>query len=479
MFRAHPAKRTNTDAATEQTENIEELQFGWLQNKTSGDRRDEATVTPSQTRVIDKYFEELARHGHHDELDEATPLLEENAQIESDTEDSPPRPPMSPMATYLEDAQQFFTPRAAPAPSPCGPIQPPRRGRLFVSRMNGQQEMPQSYAEAARSPDKESWVEGVRKELDAHQRNGTWIVVNKPADVKPITCRWVFNAKRDDKNQVQEYKARLVARGFCQVEGIDFEDSYAPVTRAESVRVLIALATHKDWKVLQFDVSNAFLNGTLEEDVYVQAPEGVKIRDNQCLKLQKALYGLRQAPRVWNSTFDQTIRQLGFYQCPVDSCVYSNRHRDTHVVLHVDDGLIIGKDEAKGRELLSRLDQFFPTKIVRTNIFLGVKIEINPGSITLSQQAYVADLSNRYGLGSVRPGTRPLVDTRILEDEEIESAPTKQPSLIGSLLYVATITRPDVLFAVTFLAKFNENPCEKHWLAARRVLNYLRQNTQV
>lgn len=176
---------------------------------------------------------------------------------------------------------------------------------------------------------------------------------------------------------------------------------------------------------------------------------------------------IRQALRVWNSIFDQTIRQLGLYQCPVDSCVYSNRRHDMHVVLHVDDGLII-EDEGKCQELLGRLDQFFPTTNIKTNIFLGVKIEINTTSITLSQQAYVAGLSDRYGLGSERPETRPLVDTRSLEDDEIESAPTKQPyrSLIGSLLYVATITRPDILFAVTFLSKFNENPREKHWLAA-------------
>lgn len=164
------------------------------------------------------------------------------------------------------------------------------KGRLFMSKTNGQQEVPQSYSEAANSPDKTSWMEGVRRDLDAHQRNRTWTVVDKPSDVKPITCRWVFNAKRNDKNQVQEFKARLVARGSCQVEGINFEDSYAPVTRAESVRALIALDAHKDWKILQFDVSNAFPNGTLGEYVYVQAPEGVKIRHGQCLKFQKALY---------------------------------------------------------------------------------------------------------------------------------------------------------------------------------------------
>ena len=187
--------------------------------------------------------------------------------------------------------------------------------------------------------------------MDAVEWNRTWEMADLPAGHRAITLKWVYKLKKDETGAVIKHKARLVARGFVQQEGVDFDDAFAPVARMESVRLLLALAAQEGWRVHHMDVKSAFLNGDLKEEVYVHQPPGFIIpgMENKVLRLRKALYGLRQAPRAWNAKLDSTLKQMGFQQSPHEAAVY-RRGKGGNALLvgvYVDDLVITSTKEAE------------------------------------------------------------------------------------------------------------------------------------
>jgi len=197
--------------------------------------------------------------------------------------------------------------------------------------------IPETFEEAVIGPLKDEWVQAIKVELKAHEENGTWKVVDKLPEYKTLSAKWVFSIKKNKDGNIERYKARLVARGYNQRKGLDYEETYAPVTGINSIRTLLSICALENLSMTQFDVTTAFLNGLLEEEVYLDHSEGTKNQENKCLKLVKALYGLKQAPRAWYGTLKTRMEEMGFRQLETDLCVFTNSQTRTHVAIYVDD----------------------------------------------------------------------------------------------------------------------------------------------
>ncbi|KAK8556166.1 hypothetical protein V6N13_064247 [Hibiscus sabdariffa] len=210
------------------------------------------------------------------------------------------------------------------------------------------QDEPKTYQEAVASPDSEKWLEAMRSEMDSMSENQVWTLVEPPEGIKPIGCKWVFKKKTDMDGNVQTYKGRLVAKGFRQIHGVDYDETFSPVAMIKSIRILLAVATFHDYEIWQMDVKTAFLNGKLEEDVYMTQPEGFVTPEDarKVCKLQRSIYGLKQASRSWNLRFNEAIQEFGFIKNEDEPCVYKKFSGSivSFLVLYVDDILIIGND---------------------------------------------------------------------------------------------------------------------------------------
>lgn len=335
---------------------------------------------------------------------------------------------------------------------------------------------PRSYKEAMSSKDSDNWSQAVREELDAHKRNGTWSIATKPNNKAILTTKWVFKIKRKLDGATERYKARLVVRGFEQVAGLDFHETYAPVARYESIRILIALAAHYEMTYIQFDVKTAFLYGILAEEVYIQIPEGLDLSNDHALKLNKGLYGLKQAPRVWNNKFTETIEKLGFKPTYADNCVFHNPHSRLYLCIYVDDGLIFGPNATTLETPIRYLKEHFDIRVVTGTAFIGMEIMPIERGFFVHQQHYAKEILERFQMSNCAPVSAPLETghqlTMISETDKDLDCPYREA--IGALQFLAGNTRPDLLHCVALLAKFSACPKEKHWAAIKRVLRYLR-----
>ena len=209
-------------------------------------------------------------------------------------------------------------------------------------------EEPTCYQEAVTEG---RWYEAMKNELKSIEKNNTWSMTELPLGHKPIGLKWVFKLKKDPNGEVVKHKARLVAKGYVQRQGIDFEEVFAPVARLNTIRVILALAANQSWEVHHLDVKSAFLNGELEEEVYVTQPEGFEVPNekHKVYRLSKALYGLRQAPRAWNIRLDRSLKDLGFRKCTQEQAIYTRREKEECVLVgvYVDDLIVTGSSIEK------------------------------------------------------------------------------------------------------------------------------------
>nr|AAP54028.1 retrotransposon protein, putative, Ty1-copia subclass [Oryza sativa Japonica Group] len=254
---------------------------------------------------------------------------------------------------------------------------------------------PRTIEEAYSSPDADYWKEAVRSEMDSIMSNGTWEVVERPYGCKPVGCKWVFKKKLRPDGTIEKYKARLVAKGYTQKEGEDFFDTYSPVARLTTIRVLLALAASHGLLVHQMDVKTAFLNGELEEEIYMDQPDGYVLegQEGMVCKLLKSLYGLKQAPKQWHEKFDITLTSAGFVVNEADKCVYYRYGGGEGVILclYVDDILIFGTSLNVIEEVKDYLSKNFEMKdLGEADVILNIKLQRgDEGGITLVQSHYV------------------------------------------------------------------------------------------
>lgn len=267
--------------------------------------------------------------------------------------------------------------------------------------------VPLTYEEAMSSPEAENWKTAMNEEMSALQENETWSLIKLPENKRPIGCKWVYTLKTDIEGRIQKYKARLVAKGFTQREGVDFFETFAPVVRYESIRLLLALAARDDLEIANFDVKTAFLNGDLQEELYMHQPPGYEVECNESVvcKLHRSLYGLKQSPRCWNMKFVNFLRKFNFAPTESDSCVFVSKLNQDFVflALYVDDGLLLSKSQHEIEKVLSYLKQFFQITVEPATQFVGLEIQRNRATreIKISQKAYAKRVIKRFFFGRV------------------------------------------------------------------------------
>jgi hypothetical protein len=333
-----------------------------------------------------------------------------------------------------------------------------------------------------RGADAEEWAEACQYEMDALSKNDTWELVELPAGRKAIKSKWVFKLKIDGR-----YRARVVAKGFTQIPDIDYDETFSPVARFESLRLLLALAALENWEIHQMDVKSAFLNGVLNEEIYMEQPQGFIAagQENKVCRLKKAIYGLKQASRAWNQQFHGVLIELGFERTYSDAGVYV-RHQHTGgglliVVLYVDDITIMGSSLEDVKQLKQKLSlRYEMSDFGEIQSYLGMRIRRDRSQrrIEVDQSGYIKSILDRFGMADANPHPTPLptgADVHLVKyTAQAKQADIKHyQSLIGSLLYVQIGTRPDISFAVSRLAQYAANPSPQHLRLATYVLSYL------
>jgi hypothetical protein len=337
-------------------------------------------------------------------------------------------------------------------------------------------EEPATFEEAKRE---ECWRQAMKEEMASIEQNGTWRLTELPQGHRPIGLKWVFKVKRDEAGAIVKHKARLVAKGYVQREGVDFDEVFAPVARMESIRMLLAVAAQEGWLVHHMDVKSAFLNGELKEEVYVRQPPGFTAagHEGKVLKLYKALYGLRQAPRAWNVKLDGSLLKLGFTRCASEHGMYTRGGGPTRVVVgvYVDDLIITGANPADVGAFKEEMRRLFRmSDLGLLSYYLGIEVKQGTRSVTLGQSAYAKKLLEKAGMGACNPCSTPMeVRLKLMTKSTTpEVDATMYRSLVGSLRYLVH-TRPDITFAVGYVSRFMEKPRQEHLAAVKHLLRYI------
>ncbi|MBW0517549.1 hypothetical protein O181_057264 [Austropuccinia psidii MF-1] len=357
-----------------------------------------------------------------------------------------------------------------------------RRPKVFLSTHD---ESPRTFKQALGSSKREVWSSAIEKELSSMNRLHVWDVVDLKPDYKLVGTTWVFRTKRNHLNEVVEYKARLCAQGFTQTPGVDFDKTYAPTGRMNSLRTLISYAASNNLLFHQVDIKSAFLNAPLAETVYLSIPQGLDLDQRKtCLRLNKAIYGLKQAPLAWYERLKDWLTKVGFAACLLDPCVfYRNNPTPIWLYVHVDDIAIFGSDVKSFKDEISA--EFEIKDIGMADLILGVKITHGDDFISLDQQHFTESLLRLYGLDKCKPVSTPLPPQAHMgpasEDElaRFKQLKVNYRSAIGSINYLSTATRPDLSYAVSSLSQFLENPGINHWNNFLHVLKYLNGSQDV
>lgn len=346
---------------------------------------------------------------------------------------------------------------------------------------------PTSVKEALKGENRGHWRKAMAEELKALEENNTWELVELPPTRKALRTMWVFKTKLDANGNVSKYKARLVAKGCGQIPGIDFNDTYSPVIRYNSIRFLIALATKEGFHIDQMDAITAFLQGDLKEEIFVQQPVGFSDNTNRVCKLNKAMYGLKQSSRQWNSVLNNELLKYGLKRSKVDPCVYvkwRNGALALIVAIYVDDFLLFWKCDDEVRAIKLFLSSAFKMKDMGTaKNCVGLRISRDPiGNYYLDQSIFIQSLLDKFNMADSNAiGTPSDINQKLSkqmcpnnkeEKEAMELVPYHQ--LVGALLYLVQCTRPDIAFAVTNVSRYNSNYGKAHWIAAKRILRYLK-----
>ena len=372
-----------------------------------------------------------------------------------------------------------------------GPRQQHYYGSIHTTQQASDNDESLTYQQVMSSPHRDDWLTAIRNELNSLIKARTWRYVTKPPTANLVGCKWIFKIKRDKDGNIAKFKARLVARGFTQVYGIDYAETYAPVARYSSIRLIIALAAHYDWELHQMDVKTAYLNGELDVPIYMQAPEGLELINHACpasnvCLLIKSLYGLKQSGRRWHENINHSLITHGFTPLHADRCVYVRRKADCIdiIALYVDDLLIASSRTSELLAIKRRLTQQYEMEDMgEANFILGIDIKRDRAnrSISIGQSTYINTLLTRHGMAECNPSSTPMdsgtVHDLIAAADGYEASITltrDYQSIIGGLMFAAICTRPDIAFAVSRLSRYCSNPTELHYTAAKRVLRYLK-----
>lgn len=355
---------------------------------------------------------------------------------------------------------------------------------------------PLTYAEAMNRDDADKWKKAMEEEMKALAINNTWDLVRLPRGAHAIGSKWVFKRKLKSDGSIERYKARFCAKGFSQEEGIDYKETFAPVVKYKSLRIILGLAAELDYELKQMDVVTAFLNANIKETVYMKQPEGFETGDQDMVcKLKKTLYGTKQAPHEWNEELNGFILSLGFRRCVSDTCVYVKKSNTGYPMLlsiFVDDIVTAyaTEDEKEWEDYKEKFTRKFQMKdLGDVEWILGMRVRRNreKRELKLDQQQYLQKVLETYKMTTSNPVATPeqqglklsKSDCPTTDKEKHDMKGVPYRSAVGSLLYAAIGTRPDIAHAVNEVSKFIQDPGMIHWQAIKRILRYLKGTMEI
>ncbi|KAI3673709.1 hypothetical protein L6452_39837 [Arctium lappa] len=335
---------------------------------------------------------------------------------------------------------------------------------------------PRGFKTAAKDP---KWMAAMHEELQALQQNQNWTLVPRPSSTNTVGSKWVYRIKYHSDGAIERYKARLVAQGYTQIPSLDYSHMFSPVVKAATVRIVLSLAVLNNWKLHQLDVKNAFLNGTLDETVFMEQPPGFTNPQfpNHVCKLSKALYGLKQAPHAWFQHLSTFLLSYGFTCSRADTSLFVLT-RDScimYLLVYVDDLILTGNDETTITTFISRLNHEFAIKdLGDLNYFLGLEVAYMDNGLFLTQSKYASDILKKADLYDSKPVSTPLPPHASFTTDGLPfKDPTLYRSLVGALQYL-TITRPDLSYVVNQVSQFLKAPTADHFQSVKRILRYVK-----
>ena len=350
---------------------------------------------------------------------------------------------------------------------------------------------PKTFKQAMASPQCSQWREAIKKELDSMKKNHVWRFETLPPNRQTVGSVWVFRIKQDANGNVSRFKARLCAQGFTQQLGIDFVDTFAPVARHATIRTLLAIAAKFGLILRQFDIKCAFLASNLNEEIYMRIPDGLEAPSGKVLRLLRGMYGLKQAGRIFAQTLSKFLISIGFIQSDADPCLYvrsssSSGVSDDYIIIavFVDDLVVATSKQSSLEWFRKKINNRFEIGADEPLSWcLGMKItRPDKHTITLSLERYIKDVLERFNMTNCAAAITPAAPSIKLSKEMEPSTPEEisemkqKPfrSLVGSLMYASVTVRADIAHAVGSVARYMSNPGVKHWIAAKRILRYLK-----
>ncbi|GJT60323.1 retrotransposon protein, putative, ty1-copia subclass [Tanacetum coccineum] len=348
---------------------------------------------------------------------------------------------------------------------------------------------PTSYKAVMLDSESNKWTDAMNAEIQSMMDNMVWVLVDLPPGCKTVGSKWIFKKKTDINGIVHVYKARLVAKGYTQLYGVYYEETLSPVTDIRAIRILIFIAAYYDYEIWQMNVKTAFLNGYLDEDIYMVQPEDFVDPNHprKVCKLQRSIYSLKQASRSWNKRFDEEIKRFRFSQNLDEPCVYQKASESnvTFLILYVDDIIIMRNYIPSLQSVKDYLGKRFAMKdLGEATFILGIKIyrDRSKRLIRLGQNAYMDKILKRYKMDNSKRGHIPMQERLDLNKSQGAQTPKEvnrmknvpYASAVGSIMYAVRCTRPDVAFAQNMTSRFQQNPGEPHWTAVKNILKYLR-----
>jgi hypothetical protein len=343
--------------------------------------------------------------------------------------------------------------------------------------------------EALSGPDGEEWQAAIDYEIGQLEKLSAWKIVSHPPRANIIPCHFVLATKRGPDGEKLKLRARLVANGQRQKHGLDYSETFAPTTNMTTIRTVLAIAAHRDWEIHQIDIKSAYLNAELKDTIYMRAPPGyLKAEDEgKVLLLLRSLYGLKQAGFEWSEELEKFFLDAGFTRSQVDQAVYFRREAEEHTVITVSvDDMAVTSQHLKHivRFKAQLRERFEISDLGELTWLLGLKVERDRAqrTIALSQKAYVNTIAERFNLQDAKAAYIPMTAGAILSTDQSPSTHAEAQEMeevpyqcgIGSLMYAATSTRPDIAFPVAILSQFMRNPGSTHWEAVKDVIRYLK-----
>ena len=340
---------------------------------------------------------------------------------------------------------------------------------------------PQDINEALASPQSKQWKHAIKEEIDSLVQRKTWEITQLPEGKNCVGCKWVFKLKTNAEGKITRYKARLVARGFTQRKEIDYSETYSPVVNFSVIRLLSALSVEYQY-TRHVDVKNAYLYGNLREEIYMELPPFINAEKGEVARLLRPIYGLKQSGRNWNEELDTFLIEIGFKRLKSSNCTYHKEHR-LIAIIYVDDIFLFSRKSNSITEVVKTITRKYEVKdLGEIHFALGVKLDRGqPDTVKLTQEKYIESLLERYNMRESRPASTPLNPGIKLSKEDCPKTPSEKEDmshvpyreLIGSLMYLAQNTRPDIAFAVSKLSQYNSNSGRSQWNQAKHILRYL------